>query len=61
MRARLVKIYVEHYNHARLNSAVEADVYRGSGFPSADQLCTMFQVSSDFEKEVLAAGPPQGS
>lgn len=36
-------------------SAVEADVYRGFGFPGADEMGNMFQVYRDFEKEVLAA------
>ena len=35
--------------------AVEADAYRGFGFPGADELGNMFQVYRDFEKEVLAA------
>ena len=35
--------------------AVEADAYRGFGFPGADEMCNMFQVYRDFEKEVLAA------
>jgi uncharacterized protein YbjT (DUF2867 family) len=35
--------------------AVEADVYRGFGFPGADELGNMFQVYRDFEKEVLGA------
>lgn len=35
--------------------AVEADVYRGFGFPGADELGNMFQVYRDFEKEVIAA------
>ena len=36
-------------------NAVEADVYRGFGFPGADELGNMFQVYRDFEKEVIAA------
>lgn len=36
-------------------NAVEADVYRGFGFPGADELGNMFQVYRDFEKEVVAA------
>ena len=36
-------------------NAVEADVYRGFGFPGADELGNMFQVYRDFEKEVLSA------
>jgi len=35
--------------------AVEADAYRGFGFPGADEMGNMFQVYRDFEKEVLAA------
>jgi uncharacterized protein YbjT (DUF2867 family) len=35
--------------------AVEADVYRGFGFPGADELGNMFQVDRDFENEVLGA------
>ncbi len=35
--------------------AVEADVYRGLGFPGADEMGNMFQVYRDFEKEVLGA------
>jgi uncharacterized protein YbjT (DUF2867 family) len=33
--------------------AVEPDVYRGFGFPGADELGNMFQVYRDFEKEAL--------
>ena len=36
-------------------NAVEADTYRGFGFPGADEMGNMFQVYRDFEKEVLAA------
>lgn len=36
-------------------NAVDADVYRGFGFPGADEMGNMFQVYRDFEKEVLAA------
>jgi uncharacterized protein YbjT (DUF2867 family) len=36
-------------------NAVEAEVYRGFGFPGADELGNMFQVYRDFEKEVVAA------
>lgn len=36
-------------------NAVDADTYRGFGFPGADELGNMFQVYRDFEKEVLAA------
>ncbi len=34
---------------------VEADAYRGFGFPGADEMGNMFQVYRDFEKEVLGA------
>ena len=34
-------------------NAVEADAYRGFGFPGADEMGNMFQVYRDFEKEVL--------
>lgn len=36
-------------------NAVDADTYRGFGFPGADELGNMFQVYRDFEKEVLGA------
>jgi len=36
-------------------NAVEADAYRGFGFPGADEMGNMFQVYRDFEKEVTAA------
>jgi len=36
-------------------NAVEADAYRGFGFPGADEMGNMFQVYRDFEKEVLGA------
>jgi len=35
--------------------AVEADAYRGFGFPGADEMGNMVQVYRDFEKEVLGA------
>ncbi len=35
-------------------SAVDADTYRGFGFPGADEMGNMFQVYRDFEKESLA-------
>ena len=35
-------------------NAVEADAYRGFGFPGADELGNMFQAYRDFEKEMLA-------
>src|SRR6476646_5800828 len=36
-------------------NAVEANTYRGFGFPGADEMGNMFQVYRDFEKEVVAA------
>ena len=36
-------------------NAVDADVYRGFGFPGADEMGNMFQMYRDFEKEVLGA------
>src|SRR5207248_9283703 len=36
-------------------NAVDADAYRGFGFPGADEMGNMFQVYRDFEKECLAA------
>jgi hypothetical protein len=36
-------------------NAVDADVYRGFGFPGADEMGNMFQVYRDFEKQVMAA------
>jgi uncharacterized protein YbjT (DUF2867 family) len=36
-------------------NAVDANVYRGFGFPGADEMGNMFQVYRDFEKEVLSA------
>jgi hypothetical protein len=35
-------------------NAVEADAYRGFGFPGADELGNMFQAYRDFEKEMVA-------
>jgi uncharacterized protein YbjT (DUF2867 family) len=35
-------------------NAVEPDVYRGFGFPGADEMGNMFQVYRDFEKQFLA-------
>jgi uncharacterized protein YbjT (DUF2867 family) len=35
--------------------AVDADAYRGFGFPGADEMGNMFQVYRDFEREVLGA------
>ncbi|MGD8339687.1 MAG: NmrA/HSCARG family protein [Gammaproteobacteria bacterium] len=34
-------------------NAVDADTYRGFGFPGADELGNMFQVYRDFEEQVL--------
>ena len=36
-------------------SAVDADAYRGFGFPGADEMGNMFQVYRDFEAELLGA------
>lgn len=36
-------------------NAVHADVYRGFGFPGADEMGNMFQVYRDFEKQVCGA------
>lgn len=36
-------------------AAVDADAYRGFGFPGADELGNMFQVYRDFEQQVLGA------
>jgi uncharacterized protein YbjT (DUF2867 family) len=36
-------------------NAVDPNVYRGFGFPGADEMGNMFQVYRDFEREVLAA------
>lgn len=36
-------------------TAVEADTYRGFGFPGADEMGNMFQVHRDFEREVVGA------
>ncbi|MBN1238728.1 MAG: NmrA/HSCARG family protein [Gammaproteobacteria bacterium] len=36
-------------------NAVDADTFRGFGFPGADELGNMFQVYRDFEGEVLGA------
>lgn len=35
-------------------AAVDADAYRGFGFPGADELGNMFQIYRDFEEQVLA-------
>lgn len=39
-------------------NAVDADAYRGFGFPGADELGNMFQVYRDFEQQVLGARNP---
>ena len=36
-------------------NAVDADAYRGFGFPGADELGNMFQIYRDFEQQVLGA------
>lgn len=36
-------------------NAVDADAYRGFGFPGADEMGNMFQMYRDFEKEVTGA------
>ena len=36
-------------------NAVDADVYRGFGFPGADEMGNMFQAYRDFDKQMLAA------
>jgi uncharacterized protein YbjT (DUF2867 family) len=36
-------------------SAVDADAYRGFGFPGADEMGNMFQIYRDFEAELLGA------
>jgi uncharacterized protein YbjT (DUF2867 family) len=36
-------------------NAVDADTYRGFGFPGADEMGNMFQVYRDFEKQVIGA------
>jgi uncharacterized protein YbjT (DUF2867 family) len=36
-------------------NAVDADAYRGFGFPGADEMGNMFQVYRDFEQQVTAA------
>jgi citrate synthase len=36
-------------------NAVDADAYRGFGFPGADEMGNMFQVYRDFEKEITGA------
>jgi hypothetical protein len=36
-------------------NAVDADAYRGFGFPGADEFGNMFQVYRDFESAVLGA------
>ena len=41
-------------------NAVDADVFRGFGFPGADEYGNMFQVYRDFEKEVGARSQHRG-
>lgn len=36
-------------------NAVDANIYRGFGFPGADEMGNMFQMYRDFEKDVLSA------
>ena len=36
-------------------NAVDANVYRGCGFPGADEMGNMFQVYRDFEKQMIGA------
>ena len=36
-------------------NAVDANTYRGFGFPGADEMGNMFQVYRDFEKDILSA------
>jgi uncharacterized protein YbjT (DUF2867 family) len=38
-----------------VHNAVPPDVYRGFGFPGADEMGNMFQFKADFEKEYCAA------
>lgn len=40
-------------------NAVDADAYRGFGFPGADELGNMFQVYRDFEQQVIGARSPE--
>lgn len=40
-------------------NAVEPDVYRGFGFPGADDLGNMFQLKRDFNEQFCAARNPQ--
>jgi uncharacterized protein YbjT (DUF2867 family) len=42
-------------------AAVEPDVYRGFGFPGADDIGNMFQFNRDFSKDFCAARPIDGS
>jgi hypothetical protein len=41
--------------------AVEPEVYRGFGFPGADDIGNMFQFNRDFSKDFCAARPIDGS
>jgi uncharacterized protein YbjT (DUF2867 family) len=45
--SRVLSVGAIQYN------AVDADAYRGFGFPGADELGNMFQAYRDFEKEML--------
>jgi hypothetical protein len=38
-----------------VHNAVPPEVYRGFGFPGADDLGNMFQFNADFEREFCAA------
>lgn len=42
-------------------NAVEPDVYRGFGFPGADDLGNMFQLKRDFNEQFCAARDPQAA
>ncbi len=42
-------------------AAVEPEVYRGFGFPGADDIGNMFQFNRDFSKDFCAARPIDGS
>jgi uncharacterized protein YbjT (DUF2867 family) len=42
-------------------NAVDADVFRGFGFPGADEYGNMFQVYRDFEREVVGARSIEGT
>ncbi len=51
MAAALTKALGQEVVH----SAVTPEVYRGFGFPGADDLGNMFQFKADFEKDFCAA------